>query len=793
MRKLTMKSINEFFEVIPLPIVLLDCDDQTAIMGNKNYLELTGHTIETLAKSPVFICDENRPKEFYFGVNTFKETGIVRKCTAKLSTVDNVSIIVSVTAEYVEYKKKKCAIVYCYHNSKTLKCQDELEKLVEERNAALKENEIRLSAAINATGGGIYDITLPKGTACFFSERWFEIFGIPPMSLSDCHEIEKKHMEVVHPEDRIAYKQIREAFVNGETKTLSVEKRVKKKSGEWIFVQDMAYAASRDENGRVKRMVGVVLDITERKKLEEQLLYSQKMESLGLMAGGIAHDFNNMLQVITACSYRMMKHTEPDSPLCKDIEIIREAAQSSARLSHRLLAFSSKQLLKPQLISINQLVIRVYKLLSNSLRENIRVNLNLDKNIGKVFIDPTQFENVIVNMVMNAQYAISGCGQIEIISSDVTLTDDHTYKRDVVPPGHYVMLAIADTGCGMDATIKERIFDPFFTTRSTEGGTGLGLSSAYGIIKQSGGVIRVYSTPRKGTTFKIYLPCKIAVDDARQTAVEQHQIIDHNTTVLVVDDNPYALSFVVSGLKELGCNVLQASNGRDALEVSRNFKGEIHLLITDIIMPGLSGVEVEKIIRRERPAIKVLYMSGFPAGKISNYCDPSKDVGILSKPFTMDDLKNALLRSCALPVKTDEKTECSISSLQEKPLPATRGAGTQKILIVDDEKVSAECLAFLIKKYGYTVEIADDGRSALDIVESFKPQVVIMDIRLPDIDGYELAKKIREMSCCNDITIIGCSGCSPVEDKMDLFDEYLIKPLDIMALMQILAGYVLAV
>lgn len=793
MRKLTIKSIGEFFEAVPLPIVLLDCDDQTAIMGNTNYYELTGHTPETLTKSSVFVGDINRQNECRFGIDTFKDMGIVRKCAANLSTVDNVPVAVMLTAELVEYKKKKCAIVYCYHNSKTFKCQDELEKLVEERSAALKENEIRLSAAINATGGGIYDVTLPKGTACFFSERWFEIFGIPPTSHPNCHEIEKTLIELVHPEDRIAHNQLRDAFVNGETRTLSIEKRVKKKSGEWIFVQDMAYAASRDDNGRVKRMVGVVLDITERKKLEEQLLYSQKMESLGLMAGGIAHDFNNMLQVITACSYRMMKHTEPDSPLCKDIEIIREAAQSSARLSHRLLAFSSKQLLQPQLISINQLVIRVYKLLSNSLRENIRVKLNLDKNIGQIFIDPVQFENVIVNMVMNAQNAISGSGQIEITSSDVILSENHTYKRDVVPPGHYVMLAISDTGCGMDSATKERIFDPFFTTRPTEGGTGLGLSSAYGIIKQSRGVIRVYSSPRIGTTFKIYLPCKNAVDNIRQAVVEQHNMIDHTTTVLVVDDNPYALSFVESGLKELGCNVLQASNGREALEASRNFEGEIHLLITDIIMPGLSGVEVEKIIRRERPAIKVLYMSGFPAGKISNYCDPSKDVGILSKPFTMDDLKNALLRSSSLPVRTAEKTEKPISSVMKRPLSAKGKTGTQKILIVDDEKVSAECLAFLIKKYGYTIEIADDGRSALDIVESFKPQVVIMDIRLPDIDGYELAKKIREMRCCNGITIIGCSGCSPVEDKMDLFDEYLIKPLDLMALMQILAGYVLAV
>ncbi|HEX2959670.1 MAG TPA: response regulator [Chitinispirillaceae bacterium] len=786
MRKLTSKALNELFEAVPLPIVLLNCDDNTALLCNDLFLELTGHTRETLPGKSVF---QNRAPQhdFYIFFEMFNKKRIQQKGPINLTTVGNGSIIVMVTVELVEYKRKKCAIVSCYHDSKKQKYQDILEKLVVERNEALEQNEIRLSAAINATGGGIYDVTLPKGTSCFFSERWFEIFGLPVMSNTECHEIEKKMVEMIHPEDRVVFKEAQEAFINGTSKTFSIEKRVKKSSGEWIYVQDMAYAASRDENGHVRRMVGVILDITERKKLEEQLLYSQKMESLGLMAGGIAHDFNNMLQVITACSYRMMKHIEPDSHLCKDIEIIREAAQSSARLSHRLLSFSSKQLLQPQLISINQIVTRGYKLLSNSLRENIRVTLNLDKNIGQVFIDPVQFETIIVNMVINAQNAISGSGQIEITSSDVTLPDIHSHKRDVVPPGHYVMLVISDTGCGMEPAVKERIFDPFFTTRPNEGGSGLGLSSAYGIIKQSKGVIRVYSTPRMGTTFKIYLPCS----NNQQVSVKRPEAIDHNTTVLVVDDNPYALSFVVDGLKELGCNVLQASTGQKAIEVSRSFKGEIQVLITDIVMPGLSGVEVEKIIRRERLTIRVLYISGFPAGKISNYCDPSKDVVLLSKPFTIEDLKNALLRSCSILSNDNEKK--THYSIQKQELSKEKDPVNQRILIVDDENVSAECLAFIIKKYGYAVEIADDGQSALELVESFKPHVIIMDIRLPDMDGYELARKIRELQHCNEITIIGCSGCSPVEDKINLFDEYLIKPLDIMALMQILAGYVLAV
>ncbi len=793
MRKLTVKSLNELFETIPLPIVLLNFESQLAISCNNAFLQLVGRTMETLTQSPVFVSDNREPHEYPLCLEVFKEKNVVKEYTVNITIVNGRTVKVKVNAELVEFQKKCCALVYCYHDHRLVKCRDELEKLVGERNVALKENEIRLSAAINATGGGIYDITLPRGTACFLSERWYEIFGLPVLAYPDCNEIEKIMMGITHPEDRVRQKLLRETFIKGESKTFSVEKRVKKSSGEWIYVQDMAYAASRDENGCVRRMVGVVLDVTERKKLEEQLYYSQKMESLGLMAGGIAHDFNNMLQVITACSYKMMKHTEPDSPLCKDIEIIREAAQSSARLSHRLLAFSSKQLLNPQQITINQLVIRACKLLSNSLRQNIRFSLNLDKNIGFVFIDPGQLESVIVNMVMNAQNAISGSGTIEITSADVNLPDVHTYKRDVVPPGRYVMLAISDTGCGMDSIIKDRIFDPFFTTRPNEGGTGLGLSTAYGIIKQSGGVIRVYSAPRKGTTFKIYLPCKTINGIEKQISEERYGVINQNTTALVVDDNPYALSFVVNGLKELGCTVLEASTGKNALEVSRDFKGEVHLLITDIVMPGLSGVEVEKIIRNERPNIRVLYMSGFPADKISNYCDPSTDVVVLSKPFTMDDLKKALVRSSVLTGTVDKRKENKSIYVQELMKSKNKELREQKILIVDDEKVSAECLAFLIRKYGYTIEIAEDGKRALELLESFKPHIVIMDIRLPDIDGNELARKIRVLRYCDGITIIGCSGCSPDEDKMDLFDEYLIKPLDIMALMQILAGYVLAV
>jgi PAS domain S-box-containing protein len=686
------------------------------------------------------------------------------------------------------------AMIRIYSDQKLRRYYDELEKLVEERMTEFKKSEERLSVAIEATGGGIFEICLNPENTCFFSERWFEIFGLPKISSPECREMKKMIGEMIHPDE---YEKVDESFyefVAGSVHTFSTEMRVKKKSGEWIVVQIMAHAAQRHENGRVLRLVGVILDITQRKRLEEQLLHSQKMESLGRLAGGVAHDFNNMLQVITACSYRMMKSVEPDSALSKDIEAIREAAQSSARLSHRLLAFSSKQMLQPRMVCINQLVWRVHKLLSNSLRENVRVSLMLNDSTGNVFIDQVQLEQTIINMVMNAQNAITGSGRIDITTSKVMLSEVHPHTRDVVPAGPYVMVAITDNGCGIDNDVINNIFDPFFTTRSMEGGNGLGLSSAYAIVKQSGGVIRVYSTPGQGSTFKIFLPWKEKNEIAVRSEKMASEVINCNTTALVVDDNLYALRFVVNGLKDLGCKVLEARNGQEALDIFHSYTGNIDVLITDIVMPGLSGVEIAKIIRREKPGIALLYMSGFQAGQLAHHYDPSEGIVLLSKPFSMEDLWSALLQACSASVGKLKKsitprnhdTHLKNNSIQERSI-------QKKILIVDDEKISAECLASLIRKCGYVVEIAEDGCTAISLAESFTPDVIIMDIRLPDMDGYKLAEQIRALPFCSQTTMIGCSGSSPIEEKMGLFDTYLIKPLDMMALMQLLSGDALPV
>jgi DNA-binding response OmpR family regulator/GAF domain-containing protein/nitrogen-specific signal transduction histidine kinase len=674
------------------------------------------------------------------------------------------------------------------------KYHDELERLVEERTAELKKSEERLSAAICATGGGIYEIDLTNKSESFFSDRWFEIFRLEKKVHPKSQEIKSILDTMIHPDDLVKIQKTYEDFVTGVTDTYSVEMRVKQTCGEWILVQVMAYASGRDENGCVLKFVGVVLDITKKKQLEEQLHHSQKMESLGRLAGGIAHDFNNMLQVIMACSYRMMKNTELGSELLKDIEIIRDAAQSSARLSHRLLAFSSKQILQPRLLSVNSIVKNVEKLLSNSLRSDIKVSTQLSTTIGGVNIDQVQLEQAIINMVMNAQHAISGSGRIDILTSDVVLPEVHTYNHDAIPAGSYVMISIADTGCGMDDETIKQIFDPFFTTRQKEGGTGFGLSSAYAVVKQSGGVIRVYSTPGMGTTFKIYLPRKERCVESEQSPSSVSRIINQDTTVLVVDDNPHALKFVVHGLQELGCKVFEALNSKDALSLSRNYPGEINILITDIVLPWTSGVELAKLIRKGRPSISLLYMSGFQAGKLEKYYNSSEKITLLLKPFTMDDLQNAIVQT----ISNIPNTKSNIASTNKysgvlKYEKIKNNQNQKRVLLVDDEKTSAECIAYLIRKQGFTVEIADDGQMALLLAESLEPHVIVIDIRLPDMDGYELAEKIRTLPCCYNTTLIACSGCNPVEEKVGLFDEYLIKPLDMMELMQKLSGDILPV
>ncbi|MHB1013263.1 MAG: ATP-binding protein [Desulfobacteria bacterium] len=376
------------------------------------------------------------------------------------------------------------------------------------------------------------------------------------------------------------------------------------------------------------------IDITERKKLEEQLRQSQKMESVGRLAGGIAHDFNNLLTVITGYSELLLSQLGEKSPLCKEVEEIKGAGERAASLTRQLLAFSRRQVLQPKVLVLNEVVSNIEKMLRRLIGENVELRTVLGTGPWSVKADPGQIEQILVNLVVNARDAMPGGGKLTIETDNVFLDEEYSRGHPPVRPGQYVMLAISDTGVGMDEKTMSRIFEPFFTTKGLGKGTGLGLSTVYGIVKQSGGYIWVYSEPGKGSTFKVYFPRTEDRQEDLQKVVLSVEDLRGEKTVLIVEDEESIRNLACTVLGEYGYSVLPAQDGEDALRVAGEYAGEISLLLTDVVMPRMGGRELYDRIRQRHPEIKVLYMSGYTDDAIIHHGVLEEGTAFLQKPYS---------------------------------------------------------------------------------------------------------------------------------------------------------------
>lgn len=384
------------------------------------------------------------------------------------------------------------------------------------------------------------------------------------------------------------------------------------------------------------RLLGVATEITERKRLEAQLLQSQKMEAVGQLAGGVAHDFNNILTAIVGYTDLLAVELSGNSQHLEDLEEIRKAARRAAALTRQLLAFSRKQVLEPRVIDMNGVVMNLDKMLRSLISENVELQTHLANNLAAVKADPNQIEQVIMNLAINARDAMPGGGTLSIETGNATLDETYAAQHVSVVPGEYVMLAVSDTGCGMDEETKARIFEPFFTTKPVGRGTGLGLSTVYGIVKQSGGNIWLYSEPGKGSTFKIYLP---AIDAAPEDIGKPARLVSDQRavgTVLVVEDDEQLRRLTHRALAAQGYTVLEADRGQTALDIARRHTGSIDLLLTDVIMPDTNGRKLADALRQERPELRVLFMSGYPQGAIANHGVLEPGVAYLAKPFSTE-------------------------------------------------------------------------------------------------------------------------------------------------------------
>jgi PAS domain S-box-containing protein len=382
-------------------------------------------------------------------------------------------------------------------------------------------------------------------------------------------------------------------------------------------------------------------DVTERRALEQQLRQSQKMEAVGRLAGGIAHDFNNLLMVISGYSEFLLERMGTDPALRGPAQEIASAAGRATTLTRQLLAFSRKQMLAPKILDLNGVVTENLKMLTRVIGEDIDLVMVPAAGLGTVRADAGQIEQVIMNLAVNARDAMPTGGKLTIETSNVSLDEEYARFHAPLKPGNYVMLAISDTGAGMDSETQSHIFEPFFTTKGTKG-TGLGLSTVYGIVKQSGGYIWVYSERDRGTTFKIYLPraTETAESLAQVAAPAESATAAGTETILLVEDEANLRYLARQFLEKQGYRVIEAADGVAAMQIAVAHEGVIHLLLTDVIMPGMNGRELAQRISEIRPHVKILYMSGYTENVIGR--DGTLDAGVrlLQKPFTLRDLKS---------------------------------------------------------------------------------------------------------------------------------------------------------
>ena len=456
--------------------------------------------------------------------------------------------------------------------------------------------------------------------------------------------------EQVHPEDR-------EALIAARTETFEkgagprVEYRFRRKDGEWRTLESTR-SPVRNRRGEIEKIVIVSRDITERKQAEEllrrrdeQLRQSQKMEAVGRLSGGIAHDFNNLLSVIIGYSESLEQRLAPKDPLRKSAEEIRKAGERAASLTHQLLAFSRQQVLQPQILDLNALVSDMGTMLRRLIGMHIELTTKLATELGVVKAEQSQIEQVIVNLVVNARDAMPEGGKLLIETSNLDVNENLARSFSFLQPGPYVLLTVRDTGVGMDADTRRHIFEPFFTTKGPGKGTGLGLATVYGVVKQSGGGVIVDSKPGKGSTFKIFLPQtreSAVVPAPDETATKGSM---ETGTILLVEDEEALLNLTAERLRECGYTVLPARDGVHALELERSFNGPIHLLLTDVMMPRMGGLELARSMSKLRPGICILFMTAHAEREASFREALRSGAESIQKPFSHEGLIRLVRRA----------------------------------------------------------------------------------------------------------------------------------------------------
>ena len=482
----------------------------------------------------------------------------------------------------------------------------------------------------------------PEGVVTMWNPAAERIFGWSG------NEALGTHLPFVPAEKQAEFLALRRRALLGEEFT-EPELHRRRADGSPIVVS-VSTAPLRRPDGTIYGIMSILMDVTERKvaeetrdrltMVEEQLRQSQKMEAVGRLAGGVAHDFNNLLTAISGYSDLLLHRLPEYSTLRRDVEEIRKAGDRAAALTRQLLAFSRRQVLQPKVLDLNIVVAKMGQMLRRLVGENIELSIDASPSLSRVKADPGQIEQVIVNLVVNARDAMPDGGRITIATADADLSPSYAAAHPEVVPGPHVLLSVADTGQGMSVEVQAHLFEPFFTTKERGKGTGLGLATVYGIVQQSGGHIRVNSAPERGSTFLMYLPRVEAPEDGAEGG--DRPLLPHPSpgteTVLLTEDEEVVRRLTREILSGNGYKVLEAGNGREALLVSEAHRGEIDLLLTDVIMPKMSGRDLGERIRLQRPGLRILYMSGYTDDAILRHGVLENGIPFLQKPFTPEGL-----------------------------------------------------------------------------------------------------------------------------------------------------------
>jgi PAS domain S-box-containing protein len=473
----------------------------------------------------------------------------------------------------------------------------------------------------------------PDGTIRYESHSIETMLGYKPEEYRG-----KNAFDFLHPEDVAHVAEAFQTALRSQGNTPQLTFRFRHRDGSYRILEGCGNNLLNDPV-----VAGVIFnsrDVTERKKLEEQFQQSQKVQAIGQLAGGVAHDFNNILTAILGYSDVTLRQLSPNHVLHQNISEIRRAAERAASLTRQLLAFSRKQVLQPRVLDLNIVVGDMDKMLRRLLGEHIDLVTLLPEAVGRIKADPGQVEQIIMNLAVNARDAMPKGGKLTIETKNITLDQEYSRYRTDVAPGDYVMLAVSDNGIGMTAEVKARVFEPFFTTKKTGEGTGLGLATCHGIVKQSGGHISVYSEQGHGTTFKVLLPRVEAPVDGPEFAEPAPEEMQHGTeTVLLVEDEPMLRELGCMVLGELGYRVLNASNGVDALRVLDEHPDEsIDLLVTDVVMPEMGGPELANQMRSRSPRTKVLFCSGYTEDAITRDGKLQRGTSFMQKPYSVATL-----------------------------------------------------------------------------------------------------------------------------------------------------------